>query len=46
MHFCNRSIRRRFWPAVRIGALGRGGGTGRRAMGPPNQRMIKDIIAY
>src|SRR6195256_3760711 len=32
MHFCNRSIRRRFCPAVRIGALGLGGGTERRAM--------------
>jgi hypothetical protein len=33
MHFCNRSIRRRFCPAVRIGDRGLGGGTGRRAMG-------------
>src|SRR5260370_9876413 len=35
MHFCNRSIRRRFCPAVRIGDRGLGGGTGRRAMGSP-----------
>src|ERR1700692_3979827 len=32
MHFCNRSIRRRFCPAARIGGLGLGGGTERRAM--------------
>src|SRR5712691_1264032 len=32
MHFCNRSIRCRFCPAVRIGGLGLGGGTERRAM--------------
>ena len=32
MHFCNRSMRRRFCPTVRIGDLGLGGGTERRAM--------------
>ena len=32
-HFCNRSMRRRFCPTVRIGDLGLGGGTERRAMG-------------
>src|SRR5260370_36823936 len=35
MHFCNRSIVRRFCRAVRIGDRGLGGGTGRRAMGSP-----------
>src|SRR5260370_8175095 len=35
MHFCNRSIVRRFCRAVRIGDRVLGGGTGRRAMGSP-----------
>jgi hypothetical protein len=31
IHFCNRSIRRRFCPTVRVGDLGLGGGIERRA---------------
>src|SRR6516165_3704778 len=38
-HFCNRSMRRRFYPTVRIGDLGLGGGTERwaEAEGPNAQ---------
>src|SRR6516162_3218216 len=41
MHFCKRSIRRRFCPTVRIGDLGLGGGAERRAMRNPSKGCDK-----